>query len=522
MKKAIDCYARGKQKEVSADEYNRNYSYGRDRFICPACGENVFLTGNGKSNHFSHYKKSSTSIDCDQRVDGVSTESIYERVGLPMYIRKKSENTFSLYIGFKALPSNVFNQVVSDKMSLSINNKKYMIDYSRFSTESITYIPVNYIPNWWGGSYTIQYNPSEKAGVLKQYWPDFCDGFQSDGALFSVTNQGGRKIRSGDIISTDTEYYWVKRTEYISSSYKGIEMQKVGQLHLSDSSWHVFKGKFRSSISDYEYERLAAYLRQSLKVHLLEKQPEFQPLWPPMVKKEDGYRTHNQTNYVHGHVVSGNDEVKIYIFGGTDASPEEQFRRKRLVCLPMFHENTFINVDRKFASNGLSITKNLTMISSHQYEVKIGMENDLFVLADDELDYEDSNITIKCDKKMQIILFKDSNKYELYDLKRDEDNITFSALHNGDCIYILHRDHLIKKVNIVLPHISKANQSQLAFDFNILWAKYKDAKQVYIPEKIRSILLELQQNCEKNDAEIIKNIIQCNMMPLPILRLLEG
>ena len=93
MKKAIDCYARGKQKEVSADEYNRNYSYDRDRFICPACGENVFLTGNGKSNHFSHYKKSSTSIDCDRRVDGVSTESIYERVGLPMYIRKKSVKT---------------------------------------------------------------------------------------------------------------------------------------------------------------------------------------------------------------------------------------------------------------------------------------------------------------------------------------------------------------------------------------------------------------------------------------------
>lgn len=520
MKYALISYSRGKQKEVNADDYRNKYVYSYEKFICPECGEDVSLV-RSDSNFFRHHKKTSTSLDCSLRVEKPSLESIYERVGLPMYIRKKSESTFSLYIGFKALPSNIFNQAVSDKMSLSINNKKYMIDYSRFSTESITYIPVDYMPNWWGGSYTIQYNPPEKAGVLKQYWPDFCDGFHYYGALFTVTSQGGRKIRHGDIVATDTEYYWVCNGN-IPTYLNGISMTQVGELDIQQSSLYVYKVFFRSDISDYEYERLAAYLRQSLKVHLLEKQPEFQPLWPPMVKTEDGYRTHNRTKYVHGHVVSGNDEVKIYIFGGTDASPEEQFQRKRLVCLPMFRENTFINVDRKFASNGLSITKNLTTISSHQYEVKIGKENDLFALADDEFDYEDTNITIECDKKMQIILFKDSNKYELYDLKRDENYIAFSALHNGDCIYILHRDHLIKKVNIVLPHISKATQSQLAFDFNILWAKYKDAKQVYIPEKIRRVLLELRQNCEKNDAEIIKKIIQSNMIPLPILRLLEG
>ena len=39
MKTALDFYARGKQKEANADEYDRSRYYSRDRFICPECGE---------------------------------------------------------------------------------------------------------------------------------------------------------------------------------------------------------------------------------------------------------------------------------------------------------------------------------------------------------------------------------------------------------------------------------------------------------------------------------------------------
>lgn len=45
MKTALDFYARGKQKEANADEYDRSRYYSRDRFICPECGEAVHLTG---------------------------------------------------------------------------------------------------------------------------------------------------------------------------------------------------------------------------------------------------------------------------------------------------------------------------------------------------------------------------------------------------------------------------------------------------------------------------------------------
>ena len=94
MKTAIDCYARGKQREANADEYSRMRSYSQGRFICPECGELVHLTGSKYSNHFSHYKKTDISAQCDRRVDGMPTQSVYERIGLPLYLRKDGNGDF--------------------------------------------------------------------------------------------------------------------------------------------------------------------------------------------------------------------------------------------------------------------------------------------------------------------------------------------------------------------------------------------------------------------------------------------
>ena len=104
MKTALDFYARGKQKEANADEYDRSRYYSRDRFICPECGEAVHLTGSRYSNHFAHFKKSEVSAECDRRVDGSQTDSVYERIGLLIYMRKNSSGDFYLYMGFKVLP----------------------------------------------------------------------------------------------------------------------------------------------------------------------------------------------------------------------------------------------------------------------------------------------------------------------------------------------------------------------------------------------------------------------------------
>lgn len=117
MKTALDFYARGKQKEANADEYDRFRCYSRDRFICPECGEAVHLTGNGKNNYFAHYpdKNKTVSVECDRRVDASPTDSVYERIGLPIYMRKNSSGDFYLYMGFKALPPELMEKAVTER-----------------------------------------------------------------------------------------------------------------------------------------------------------------------------------------------------------------------------------------------------------------------------------------------------------------------------------------------------------------------------------------------------------------------
>lgn len=58
-------------------------------------------TGSKYSNFFSHFKKTDISAECDRCVDGVSTISLYQRKGLPIYLRCEDEEKFGLYIGFK-------------------------------------------------------------------------------------------------------------------------------------------------------------------------------------------------------------------------------------------------------------------------------------------------------------------------------------------------------------------------------------------------------------------------------------
>ena len=90
MKYAIDRYAMGTEKEVDADDFDGQYFIPsrRNRFYCPECGEIVFFRAKGGSNpnHFFHQEKTDRTPECDKRVDGRSSLSLSERVGLPIYL----------------------------------------------------------------------------------------------------------------------------------------------------------------------------------------------------------------------------------------------------------------------------------------------------------------------------------------------------------------------------------------------------------------------------------------------------
>lgn len=177
MKTALDFYARGKQKEANADEYDRSRYYSKDRFICPECGEPVHLTGSKYSNHFAHFKKSDVSAECDRRVDGSPTDSVYERIGLPIYMRINSSGDFYLYMGFKALPTALMEKAVAESVTVKIDRKNtYRINTERFSCERTALIPLDYIPLS-GHKYHLCYEPVNKTYAISQHWSDYADGF---------------------------------------------------------------------------------------------------------------------------------------------------------------------------------------------------------------------------------------------------------------------------------------------------------------------------------------------------------
>lgn len=514
MKTALVFYERGKQKEVNADEYDRLQNYGGSRFICPECGEAVFLTGNKDSNHFAHYKQSDASAECDRRVDGKPTESVYEHIGLPIYMRKSTSDDFYLYMGFKALPHTLMEKAVKESMTIKIDRKStYRINEERFSCERTSLIPLDYIPLS-GSKYSIHYEPANNS-VLR-HWSDYADGFSFEGAIFTVSEQGGKKVCHGDSITTDVDYYWVRRQPQLPSNMPGIKMEKCGRLILKDNILNVFRGSFLSDISDIEFGYLASYLRTNLKIHLLEKQPEFVPIWPPVIKTEEGYIVNDNDQDIYGHVVSGNDVPKVYVYQSTREVPDQIDINGKLACVRMRGQDVFVNIDRRYVSNGMLFLKRQRTFTANKPEIY--MRND-----DKYIPLEGYGTYKNCTK----ILFESSNRTDFI-LVRNNSQIekrggigeySFDDLQEGDLIYVLQHRNL---KSIITVSIEKATDDMTISDeqLSCLFKKYEGTKKIKLPYKLRFRLYEVKNRFVLS-REFLDDVLKSNSISTAMIRVLE-
>lgn len=445
MKTALDFYERGKQKEANADDYDRSRYYSRDRFICPECGEVVYLTGNKDSNHFAHFKKSDVSAECDRRVDGSPTDSVYERIGLPIYMRKNSSGDFYLYMGFKALPPTLMEKAVKESISVKIDGRTtYRINTERFSCDNTALIPLDYIPLS-DHKYRIIYEPMNKAYAVSQHWSDYADGFSYQGAIFTVTEQGGKKIRHGDSITTDEKYYWVRRQPQLPSSIPGIEMEECGRLILKDKILNVFYGSFSSDITDTEFNYLISYLRVNLKIHLLEKQPEFVPIWPPVVKTEEGYIVNNSEQSVYGYVVSGNDDPIIYVYQGIKKIPDELESVNHVACVKIWDQEALVNIDRKYVSNGTLFLKRQRAVIANDTEIYELIDDKYVLLEGISACRNSDKIQFRTGHHTDFILIRKNRQIEK---KGGIGEFNFDNLQDGDLIYVLQQRCLISIIPV--------------------------------------------------------------------------
>lgn len=516
MKTALDFYARGKQKEANADEYDRSRCYSRDRFICPECGEAVHLTGSRYSNHFAHFKKSEVSAECDSRIDGNPTDSVYERIGLPIYMRKNLSGDFYLYMGFKALPSMLMEEAIKESILVKIDGKNtYRINNERFSCEGTALIPLDYIPLS-EHKYHLCYEPKNKAYAVSQHWSDYADGFSYEGAIFTVSEQGGKKIRHGDSITTEEQYYWVRCQSQLPSFIPGIEMKKCGRLILKDTTLNVFCGTFSSDISDTDFNYLTSYLRANLKIYLLEKQPEFMPIWPPVVKTEDGYIVNSKVQSVYGYVVSGNDNPRIYVYQGIRKIPDELNSVNHLTCVKVGDQEALVNIDRKYVSSGTLLLKRPRAIITNEAEVYELIDDGYISLQKENLYRNCNRVLFKVGHQTDFILVRKSGQIEK---NGGIGEYIFEDLQDGDLIYVLQNRYLINLLFILIEK-QQANIRISDEELYRLLKTFKGTKKVQLPHKLRIQIYEIQDKVTLSRT-YLDNILKSNSIPMVMIKVLE-
>ncbi len=386
MKYAIDRFVNdqeGKEMEVSASDIYEQYCGGyiprkHNRFFCPECQEKVFwrCRGGQQPDVFFHQKKTSFSPECDKRVDGNSDLYIYERIGLPIYITRQYGDVYNLNIAFPALGEQCLQQAKNNKLTVSINGKLTIpIVPAQFYSDEVTPIPVDFIP-YYGNNYKIEITGIGASAVQKK-WSDYADGFSSEGAIFSIHNNFGKKIKRGDSITIEKEYYLIAKD--FRTFYPEICSRRIGRIRLNDSDYGVYIFSIKVSVKSNSFNGINSYFYNRFKVWLLEKAANVLPLWPPIIDHGDQLLFSNKAT-VYCDVESGNNEPKVFTYRGKDVHQvpvDKDYHNNKTVKLIVYtFEPTIVSVDRKYTGREISIRKTQPILSTAFRSIVLSTECD--------------------------------------------------------------------------------------------------------------------------------------------------
>lgn len=524
MKTAIDNYALGKQKEIDADDFQPGSIFGSKRFTCPECGEDVFFKSSKlQNNFFSHYKRTPTTLECDRRVDVNVSMSIYERLGIPMFLRCTGDKYY-LCLGFKAVPEDIMNLAESEQVSVEISGvTKYLVNQERFSIDNTTFIPVDFIPPN-GQQYKITYSKGKSVGKLRKIWSDYADGFSYEGAFFTAGNYGGRKIRHCDSVATNTEYYWLRNKKYLSPDLHGIDMKLVGTLPIRHRAYYIFRGQFTvETSSEYDFRVLASFLKATMKIYLLEKQPEVIPLWPPMSRSPEGYHVMPYVSKVLCNIITGNDMPKVYSYSNTKSIPIKLNSNQlnyRCLLISLYDRMTLINVDRKMISTGILFEKRkleISVLPFMLYEMANGEKKDLSGIHEVR---NDKYIEIHANEKLSVIrIGRNGNVSEII---CKEPTYQLKNIEAEENVYILSHTNVIYYFKCIREQEQKKSYFKEQILLEIILQHRGDAK-IQIPVEMRNNLAQVIKTCSNPRlAAEIKTWVKINKMPVSLIPQMGG
>lgn len=385
MDRAIENYSIGKQHEVSAEDIEKlnlgSINADTKRFICDICGEPVRFQCRVKSRHdgrkskkeyFAHLPDKEDIKFCEKRTDSAGNYTIYERVGLPLYIKKTTNNNFKLCIGFYSIDEKTLSYAQSESMFVLVQSKwgdtqqtaRFLINNSNFLTNAITYKPLDFLAE----RYSLKYS-SNAERLLGRKWSDFAEGVLSGGALFTFDESGGRKIRINEEITTGIDYFLLIRNRSYAPALNGLDCQVYGEVEFKSGQCKLYKVRFTTINS-----KLSDFCRENLKVSLLYRQAKLIPIWPPCSKKDNRLSLFDNICVGHFAVVSDNEAPQVFSHIDNLVSPIGVSKKNdSIFTVKLLIGNSVmpITVDRKFSGNILFIDNKLAEVKEYKNSAKV-------------------------------------------------------------------------------------------------------------------------------------------------------
>lgn len=521
LESAIDRYATGKEKEVNASDFkDKAISDRRNRFFCPECGEVVFYRSAGINNSpacFYHKKRTPQTQECDQRVNSVSGLTVSQRVGLPIYLIRNAENHFQLNMGFSALGENLLDLASKAKYKIKISSDngdkvEKKIDNINFIENEMTLIPINFIPSN-GKNFTITYSFEEKINELQKKWSDYADGFGTKGAIFTYNDNGGKKIRRGDSISTNKFYYAVLKGNLLAS--KAINEEYLGKINIGKIDYNVFKFIITVSVNNTViFNNINTYFYNSFGVQILEKLPEIISIWPPVIKEDNIFST--SKNYLICAVTSGNDCPKVYAYNNKNTE-EKKFEKTSngiyLIKTKLSNNPISFSVDRKYVGREITFLSKETIYSDHENKIEL-VNNQREVIFKDNIENNLSSreFMVKSNAKFNLHIGTKDKMYSSKAIRRKEVNITFTK-EISELLFEV-EDAIFRYIKF-----DEENSNNKLNDNNAIPLQlFHKGALVPIPRWFEARLRKFKQNNENEIYEFLLSNIKNGKIPLEIIK----
>lgn len=522
MKYAIDRYGVDLEKEVSADTfYNKYIAQRNSRFFCPECGEPVFWSSRGGllPDRFSHYKRTERTPECERRVDGYSELNLYERVGLPVFLTVRFGNQFCLNIGFPAIGGQLLSEAAGQGMKVCISGserrKIILVDFVHFLENGITLVPVDFIPDS-GKNFMVQIEPDVKAVKLRKEWSDYAEGFWCEGAVFTYGETGGKKIRRGDCISPNRQYYVIARQ---FDPPQEIRSKELGKIRLNRNNYNVYLMHIDVSVENIDrYKYVKNYLLRQFGIWLLPTPPELIPLWPPMVEQGVLIPVNSHAK-VYCSVSSGNEEPNVFRYDGYKASSlivDSYERGIHAVDFFVSSQEMILSVDRKYAGREIGFQVKDIAHPNFEYDFTAEKENgSVLEWKDVTRNVLSEDFFINANARMEMYL--GSRDKEFRHISVREPRVSVAAWHNAvEALFVVEKG-VVRRFQISAANRAEILKKQLTVE---KIRKYCGGQQVPVPYWVTNMLLVWRKEGLDDIFEEVKRMIGNGKIPVRLLEIL--